>query len=115
MTITRELPRLLSKVERPGDFYGAGETPLPVVRMEVDGVGLLGLPLPVVQVEALAAVAAPAPYGRGTETLVDPSVRRCGQIEARSVHADDPRWRTTLGRIVAEATKALGVEGKVDA
>ena len=58
------LPELLAKLGRPGDYYGFGATELPVVRITVDGVGTLGLPLPKVQAEALRAVARDAPYGR---------------------------------------------------
>jgi len=109
--ITALLPRLLADIKRPGDFYGTGEVPLPVVRLAVDGVGILGLPLPPMQVEALARVATPAPYGRGRDTLVDPTVRRCGQIGASAVDASDWRWQALLDTVVGGAVAALGVEG----
>ena len=107
------LPALLEKLPRAGDFYGSGAAELPVVRLAVKGVGDLGLPIPLVQAEALRAAAEDAPYGRGTRTLVDRDVRRCGQIEPTAVRANDPRWRATLDGIVASAAKALGVKGTV--
>jgi hypothetical protein len=113
--ITSTLPRLLSTVNRPGDFSAAGAVDLPVMRADVDGLGVLGLPIPLAQAEALARLATPAPYGRGPDTLVDPAVRRCGQIPASAVHLDDSRWRATLDRIVADATAGLGADGKVEA
>ncbi len=113
--ITSLLPALLAKLERPGDFCGSGAMELPVVRLTVDGVGTLGLPIAAAQAEALAAVATPAPYGRGPDTIIDPNVRRCGQIPADSVHVDDPRWTRTLGAVVSHAAAALGVEGAVHA
>jgi hypothetical protein len=109
------IPTLLKKLPPPGDFYGAGTVELPVVRLAVKGVGDLGLPIPPVQAQALRAAAEDAPYGRGTRTLVDQDVRRCGQIEPAAVRADDPRWRATLDGIVASAAKALGVKGAVQA
>jgi len=113
--ITSTLPRLLSTVNRPGDFFAAGAVDLPVMRADVDGLGVLGLPIPRAQAEALARLATPAPYGRGPDTLVDPAVRRCGQIPASAVHLDDSRWRATLDRIVADAAAGLGADGKVEA
>lgn len=113
--ITSTLPRLLSTVKRPGDFSAAGAVDLPVIRAHVDGLGGLGLPIPPAQAKALARLATPAPYGRGPDTLVDPAVRRCGQIPASAVHLDDSRWRATLDRIVADATAGLGADGKVEA
>ncbi len=109
------LPSLLAKLERPGDFWGRGTIELPVVRLNVDGVGTLGLPLPSLQAQALARIATPAPYGRGPDTILDPKVRRCGQIPAEHVDTNDARWGRTLDGIVAAAAAALGVDGKVTA
>jgi hypothetical protein len=113
--ITSTLPRLLSTVKRPGAFFATGAIDLPVIRAHVDGLGGLGLPIPPAQAKALAQLATPAPYGRGPDTLVDPTVRRCGQIPASAVHLDDSRWRATLDRIVADAAAGLGADGKVEA
>ncbi len=114
-TLFTALPALLKSLDRPGDYVGTGAQPLPVVRLSVDGVGPLGLPLLRSQTEALHALAEDAPYGRGPRTLVDRDVRRCGQIDAGSVHADDPRWGESLDAIVTAACKALGVTGAVKA
>ena len=113
--ILTALPAILATVDRPGDFYGTGSVELPVVRLAVDGVGPLSLPIPPAQAEALRAVSVDAPYGRGTRTLVDKDVRRCGQLEPSAVHAADPRWRAALDAIVAGSAKALGVTGAVSA
>ena len=114
-TINDLLPSLLANIEHPGSFCAHGRVELPVVRLAVEGVGTLGLPIPAVQGEALARLARPAPYGRGSRTLLDASVRRCGQVEAASVRADDPRWARLLQDIVASAASGLGVEGEVRA
>ena len=108
-----QLPALLQGLDRPGDLCGSGTLAIPVVRLRVEGVGLLGLPLPDVQAAQLATVATPAPYGRGPDTLVDPQVRRCGQIAAERVDTSDPRWAAVIGTITARAMAALGVEGAV--
>lgn len=113
--ILKTLPAILATVDRSGDFYGTGAVDLPVVRLSVDGVGPISLPIPPAQAEALRAVSVAAPYGRGTRTLVDEDVRRCGQVEPAAVHADDPRWGATLDAIVADAKKSLGVTGAVSA
>lgn len=113
--ITDRLPKLLATVERPGDFYGVGAVPLPILRISIDGVGLLGLPVPAVQAEQLARLAEPAPYGRGADTLLDPAVRKCGQIAPSAVHLDDPAWKPLLQQIVQAAAAALGAEGDVTA
>ena len=113
--INSVLPALLAKLERPGDFCGSGAVELPVVRISVDGVGTLGLPIRESQCKAIGRVATPAPYGRGPDTIIDAKGRRCGQVPAENVQVDDPRWVRTLDRIVAHAAAALGVDGNVRA
>jgi hypothetical protein len=112
--LTESLPEILAALDRPGDYFATGVAELPVLRIAVDGVGLLGLPVPPIQAEALRRVAQDAPYGRGPRTLVDRDVRRCGQIAAEALRIDDPRWPTVLHRIVEQATLALGIEGPVE-
>jgi len=113
--LTDAVPALLAKLDRAGDYYGHGVEPLPVVRLDVSGVGTLGLPVPRVQAEALYAIAEEAPYGRGPQTLIDRDVRRCRQLDAGAVRAADARWSDVLQRIVAAAARALGVDGEVRA
>lgn len=115
LDLRTELPRLLATARRPGEFHASGCVELPVVRIAVDGVGTLGLPIPAAQARALIERATPAPYGKGDKTLVDPKVRRCWQLPAESVHANDPRWSAALDTITGAALAGLGVTGKVRA
>ncbi|MCW8137586.1 MAG: 2OG-Fe(II) oxygenase [Planctomycetota bacterium] len=110
-----ELPRLLATARRPGEFHASGCVELPVVKISVDGVGTLGLPIAPAQARALIERATPAPYGKGDRTLVDPAVRRCWQLPAESVHASDPRWSVVLDTITGAALVGLGVTGKARA
>ena len=71
--ITADLAVVLGKVRRPGDFFAAGTAELLAPLLEVDGVGPVALPLLPMQAKELIAVAEPAPYGRGQETVIDPS------------------------------------------
>src|SRR3990172_1910994 len=59
--ITSTLPRLLSTVKHPGEFFATGAVDLPVIRAHVDGLGGLGLPIPLAQAKALARLATPPP------------------------------------------------------
>lgn len=105
---------LLHRVRRPGTFAFAGTRPVGIPRIEVQGVGLLSFPLPTFQAEQLKAVAEPAPYGRGAETVLDPTVRRAWQFPAEQVHLD-ARWQVLLAEIVAAARVGLAVEAEVEA
>lgn len=51
-------------------------------KLEVEDVGLLSFPVLESQVRKLIEAADQAPYGKGSQTLVDLSVRNCLEIKA---------------------------------
>ncbi len=113
--LTTELAAILSTVLRPGDFYATGTTEVYPPGVEVEGVGVIALPLLQSQAAELIAAAERAPYGRGEETLVDTEVRRVWQIRADQVRLQGRHWAQSLEAIVAQAAEGLGVSGPVEA
>jgi predicted 2-oxoglutarate/Fe(II)-dependent dioxygenase YbiX len=113
--LTSVLAAVLDQVQRPGDFYATGTFDIHPPRLEVEGVGPIALPLLPVQAQQIAAVAEQAPYGRGTETLLDPGVRRTWQVDAARVHLSGRRWDADLAGVVARVAAQLGVNGRVEA
>lgn len=113
--LTEDLARILATVNRPGDFYASGLTELLQPRLEVEGVGPIALPLLPVQAEQLVAAAERAPFGRGTETVLDVGVRRTWQIDADRLRIGGKHWQRTLDDIVARAAAGLGVSEPVSA
>ena len=114
-SIATDLADALGTIDRPGDFFASGTVELLTPRLEVDGVGLIALPLLPVQAEQLIAAAERAPFGRGEDTLTDLTVRRTWQIGPEHVRIGGRHWSTTLETILARATEGLGVTGPVAA
>ena len=83
-TDLERLQSLLLAIDRPGSycFHGRIHAPMPTVRVE--GAGTLSFPVPAAQIRALLEASEPAPYGKGTETVLDTSVRNCRQIWTRA-------------------------------
>ena len=102
------LEKLLRSIDRPGDFCAHGRLFAPMPRLEVDGVGMLSFPVLEVQVRALIAAAERAPYGKGPDTLVDPSVRDCWQIGPERMRLAGGAWPETFAKILAAAASGLG-------
>jgi len=105
----------LAAVQRPGGFHCAGSFDIHPPRLEVEGVGSVALPLLPVQAQALVQVAEQAPYGRGTETLVDTAVRRTWQIDAQRVRITGQRWAEDLAAVVERVRQGLAVAGAIEA
>ena len=84
-TINDPLFESLQTVKRPGNFYATGTQDIFLPQLEVAGVGRIALPLLPIQLERLITIAEQAPYGRGSETLIDTEVRRTWQIDGQQV------------------------------
>lgn len=116
---TGDLATLLDTIDRPGEFAVGGRRITPMPHLVVDGIGTIALPLLPIQAQSLIALAERAPYGRGADTLVDATVRRCWQL-APDLLASAPLerqrvWKKTLAKLVRRACRGLGVEGEVHA
>ena len=99
---------LLRSIDRPGEYWMQDRLLVPMPRIEVEGAQALSFPITEGQARSLAAVAEPAPYGRGEQTLVDSSVRACRQIDAAQVRITGGAWHDTLAQVVGLAAAGLG-------
>ena len=106
---------VLASVQRPGGFHVAGSFDIHPPRLEVEGVGPIALPLLSAQAEALVAGAEQAPYGRGSETLVDTRVRRTWQVDAAKVKLTGRKWADDLAGVVERVRVGLAVAGAIEA
>jgi predicted 2-oxoglutarate/Fe(II)-dependent dioxygenase YbiX len=76
----------------------------------VAGVGLVALPLDKRQAAALKKRARQAPYGKGTQTVIDTDVRRVWEINADQIVLANPEWRDVLKQAVGAGQSELGLE-----
>jgi 2-oxoglutarate-Fe(II)-dependent oxygenase superfamily protein len=106
----QELLKTLERIDRPGTFCTSGRLPPTLPGLEVADVGPIALPLEKRQAEALKKVARQAPYGKGTQTLVDTDVRRVWEIDADQAALVNPEWPDVLAQAVRAAQSELGLE-----
>eukprot|EP01133_Synstelium_polycarpum_P014037 gene14037-16548_t len=71
-----DLKQLLDQVESGGSHYSEGSQPVADMTVEVKKVVKLSLPITEDQIKLLVESAVRAPYGKGTETIVDTDVRK---------------------------------------
>ncbi|MHB8898585.1 MAG: 2OG-Fe(II) oxygenase family protein [Thermoguttaceae bacterium] len=106
-----QLLEALAGVDRPGDFCTWGDRPLTLLGLEVPGLGPIGLPLTKTQARELIKVCRQAPFGKGTETVVDTSVRRSWTLEPDEFRLTNPKWGDLVAAIVNDVQEALGLQG----
>ena len=103
------LEHLLRSVDRPGEYCVGGRLYTPLPRVVVEGAGELSFPIPGSQIRSLIAAAERAPYGRGTETVVDPAVRDCWQIDATRVDLTGRAWPHSFRKVMDLVATGLGL------
>ncbi|EGG22887.1 hypothetical protein DFA_05017 [Cavenderia fasciculata] len=95
-----------------GDYYCTGSSlnmvNMPIITIEgVDGV--LKYPIQPAQVRQLVEKATRAPYGKGTETLVDLSVRKVWQIPSTDIEIESASYTHFFNNTLVEIGKKLGL------
>jgi 2OG-Fe(II) oxygenase superfamily len=102
------LARLLAG-EDAGAFSAQLSVASDALRLEVDGVGQVRLPVRPAQSKKLCEVARPAHFGHREETILDPAVRDTWEISPDLVSLGGPSWAPALERALSELADELGV------
>lgn len=109
-SIQQQLLKIVEKINRAGTFCTNGPLPSIVPGLEVASIGPLALPLEKRQAAALKKRARQAPYGKGTQTLVDTAVRQVWEVDADQLELANPHWSDVVSQAVAAAQTDLGLE-----
>ena len=102
------LARLLAG-EEAGAFSAQLSVPSDALRLEVDCVGQVRLPVRPAQAKKLCGVARPAHFGHREETILDPAVRDTWEISPDLVSLGGPSWAPALEGALTELADQLGV------
>jgi hypothetical protein len=109
----RRLEKLITGLGDSSEFVAWGTLPPMLPGLDVEGVGSVGLPVSVEDARRLIGVADQAPYGRGTETIVDTDVRRVWQIEPSRFALRNPGWTAQVEAMVTAVRERFAITGKV--
>lgn len=108
-----DMKSILDNVEVKGDYCFGEQIMLPPFHPKITVTGMserLAFPLPIFQAKQLIDVAEKAPFGKGTETVLDESVRKAWQVDAANVLFDDlDTWNTSLQSLTKKCVAAMGL------
>ena len=108
-TARERLAELLDGAQAPGAFSAQILAQADVLQVEVEGVGAVQTPVRAPLAKKLIAVARPAMFGRGEQTLTDTGVRDTWEITPDPVTLSGPAWEATLGAVLDEVRDELGL------
>ena len=100
----------LNNIKGSGTFVSSHTAAFVFPGLEVDKVGELSYPINELQAKALINQAHKAPFGKGSQTVVDNKVRSAWEIDASMLKFKGNQWPTFLGRVLTAIKPDLGIE-----
>lgn len=102
------LSEAIAEAARSSRFCASGCLPVVDPGIEVKGLGPIELPLKPKMAKALIARCRPAPYGKGTRTLVDKKVRNTFELDPGQFRLSD-EWNAAIAGATQLAAEQLGL------
>ncbi|KAL9011740.1 MAG: hypothetical protein Q9180_009164, partial [Flavoplaca navasiana] len=112
--IRRALEETLSSLETIGSFATSGKVPGDVsTGLSIDGIGRIAFPLIEHQAKQMIDVCHQAPFGKGSETVFDESVRKTWELNPNRFDLVNPTWTSTLRELLDIVSNKLGCDPDV--
>src|SRR5436309_9041582 len=102
------LATAIRQATRSAKFLVAGRLPVADPGLEVEGLGRVPVPLKRGIAKSLIATCRPAPYGKGTETLVDTRVRKTFELDPEKFRLADG-WNSAIAGATRTVADSLGL------
>ena len=100
----------LKDLKGSGKFISVQTTEFQFPGLEVKGLGEIAYPINEIQAKALIQAARKAPFGKGSETIVDNNVRSAWEIDADELTFNGNRWTKLIDKILRNIKPDLGLE-----
>jgi hypothetical protein len=107
-----ELLDILDESVSQGRFYATGRLPMLDFELEIKDFGSVPLPVTAENAEQIIRKCQRAPYGLGSKTLVDTSVRNVWELGPRKFKIHSAAWQKQLAVMVKDVGQQLGLEGQ---
>ena len=104
--------KILKTINRSLDFCVYQSTQAFFPQLKIKGLGELALPLCEAQAKQLIKLCHKAPYGKGTQTLVDQKVRNTWELDASCITEKNKNWQQFITKTLRQCEKELDLQGQ---
>lgn len=109
-TYNAQLLQTLNQIEGSGSFVVSGTKDFMPLGLAIKGVNEISFPITTAQIEKMIKVAHKAPFGKGSQTIVDTNVRSAWEIDAKNISFLNKNWDKFLDTLLTETKAGLGLE-----
>lgn len=106
----KHITTLLHEIKGNGTFMVSGVEKLLFPGLRIVGFGEVSFPINKDQSQSLIGISQKAPFGKGSKTIYDESVRKVREIDAELISFHNPEWLPFLNTIINQVKKGLGFE-----
>lgn len=110
-----ELLQAIENIQVDGTFASSSAVNRLSAGIFVHGIGDIATPLSEVQAFQMIAKAHQAPYGKGSDTIVDTSVRNTWELDPSQFELRDPTWAAQVRILCTQVVETLGINGTIKA
>ncbi|MCZ2340670.1 MAG: 2OG-Fe(II) oxygenase [Bacteroidales bacterium] len=107
-SLKQTLVMAVQKATQSAQFVVHGTLPITDPGLSVTGLGRITFPLKRKAERSLIAACQVAPYGKGTETLVDERVRKTFELDPTQFTLS-PEWNTAIAEVTRTTAQSLGL------
>ena len=108
--IKEKILNCLKDVKGSGKFVTAHTVPFLFPGLEIEGIGEMSYPINDVQAKALISMAHKAPFGKGSQTVLDNNVRSAWEINADKLTFNGKQWAKFMDKVLSDIKPELGIE-----
>jgi len=101
---------IVNNIQGNGTFCIHNEMNFTHPGLEINGIGEIGLPLEIETAKKIINVSKKAPFGMGSKTILDESVRNTWELDPHFFKLNNPDWEKSIGKILARVREGLGLE-----
>jgi 2OG-Fe(II) oxygenase superfamily len=112
-TFKEKVLETLHNIKGNGSFAFSNKLDFVKPGIKIAGVENFGFPISQAQIQSLINVAHKAPFGKGSKTVLDTTVRSAWEIDAEMISFSNPKWANFIGKIIDKTKECFGLEKEI--
>jgi hypothetical protein len=111
-TLRGQFDQLLSSISQDSSFVTKGSVDFTLPGLEIKGLGTIPFPLTALTAQAMIKLGQQAPYGKGSQTIVDTKVRHTWELDPSQFQFKGKAWEIILKQIVLRVQQDMNLGGR---
>ncbi len=108
----KEVLDILNQIKGSGKYVSSHINDFVFPDITINTVGELSFPINEIQAKSIISIAKKAPFGMGSETIIDTQIRSAWEIDAKEINFTGKQWETFLKNAIKKTKVDLGIENQ---